>query len=108
MSAAWEAPWRPGPDDRRALTLVILLPLLLALPGLVGLLKSDPMFYLSALGLDVQPGLIRGSPYIDPNSGYSTQALGYLSAWTWLKGAVPWWNHYSGIGLPLAAEYQAG
>jgi len=108
MSAPYDARWKPGREDRRALMLVVLLPLLLALPGLVGLLKADPMLYLGALGLDVQPGLVRGSPYIDPNSGYSTQALGYLSAWMWLKGMVPWWNHYVGIGLPLAAEYQAG
>jgi hypothetical protein len=46
--------------------------------------------------------------YTDPNNAVSTQALGRHAAWQWLHGSVPWWNHYSGIGLPLAAEYQAG
>ena len=45
-------------------------------------------------------------PYADPNNGFTTQALGYRAALDWLNGTVPWWNYFSGVGLPLAAEYQ--
>jgi hypothetical protein len=33
------------------------------------------------------------------------QALGRLAAMEWLHGSVPWWNPYSGVGMPLAAEF---
>ena len=36
------------------------------------------------------------------------QSLGGLAAAEWLRGVIPWWNPYSGIGLPLAAEMQPG
>ncbi|MGZ5035869.1 MAG: hypothetical protein ACXWG8_09570 [Usitatibacter sp.] len=61
---------------------------------------------MSNLALRVDPGIVRGAPYIDPNSGFQTQALGYRAALDWLAGIVPWWNPYSGVGLPLAGEYQ--
>lgn len=95
-------------EDRRAILLIILLPLLVALPQLVGVLKADPILYHGGLTIDHAPGLLKGLPYTDPNNAVSTQALGRHAAWQWLHGSVPWWNHYSGIGLPLAAEYQAG
>jgi hypothetical protein len=63
------------------------------------------MLYLGGLGRDVVPGFLPGWPHIDPNSGYGTQAVGGRAAMEWLKGTVPWWNPYSGVGLPLAAEY---
>ena len=31
-----------------------------------------------------------------------------LSAWDWLHGMIPWWNPYTGIGVPLAGELQPG
>lgn len=108
MSAVPLELWRPAPEDRRAMLLIAVLPLLVAAPALLGVLAADPALYLSGLGADVQEGILKGVPYIDPNNGYSTQALGTLSVWQWLQGMVPWWNHYTGIGLPLAAEYQAG
>ena len=37
---------------------------------------------------------------------FPTQALGYRAAIDWTTGKIPWWNPYSGVGLPLAAEYQ--
>jgi len=86
--------------------LVALIPVLLALPQLTPWLKADPMYYASSMVIDRDAPLQRGVPYIDPNSGYQTQALGYRAARDWLSGEVPWWNPYSGIGMPLAAEYQ--
>ncbi len=51
-------------------------------------------------------GVLPGDAFIDGNAGVTTQALGVLAARDWLHGIVPWWNPYSGIGLPLAGEMQ--
>jgi hypothetical protein len=72
--------------------LVALIPLLLALPQLTPWLKADPLYYTSHVVLDRGSPLQRGVPYIDPNSGFQTQALGYRAARDWLSGEVPWWN----------------
>jgi hypothetical protein len=47
-------------------------------------------------------------PFLDPNVGFTSEALGRLGAWDWLHGVVPWWNSYTGIGMPLAGEMQPG
>jgi hypothetical protein len=98
--------WRPQRKDRNPLLILALLPLLIALPALIGLTRGDPMIYLSGLGLDVRGHALPGYPYIDPNSGFTTQALGRLVAVSWLRGVVPWWNSYTGVGMPLAGEFQ--
>lgn len=100
------APWRPGRDDRAPLALILLLPLAVAAPQLLGLLLADPALYVGSIATGMQPGVIPGVAFIDPNNGFTTQALGYRAALEWLQGTVPWWNYYSGVGLPLAAEYQ--
>ena len=52
-------------------------------------------------------GWLAGYPgWIDGNAGVTTEALGRFAAREWLAGHVPWWNPYSGVGLPLAAEGQ--
>jgi len=89
-----------------AALILILLPVLLALPQLIGVLKPDPLLVNASIATGVEKGVLIGVPFIDPNAGFQTQALGYRSAADWLEGRVPWWNSYSGIGLPLAAEYQ--
>ncbi len=91
--------------------IIVLLPLLVASPQLVGLLDPDPMLRVAYLALHVSHGLVnagfaRGWPTLDPNDGFTTQALGHLAAWDWVHGIVPWWNPYTGVGLPLAGEYQ--
>ena len=99
--------WRLSREDAAPLALVVIAPWLLALPQLIGLLLADPMLYTGAMTVGLERGMV-GVPYIDPNSGYSTQALGRLAALQWVQGTVPWWNPYSGVGLPLAAEYHPG
>jgi len=89
-----------------AALLLVLLPVLLALPQLIGLVKPDPLLVNAGIATGIKEGMVTGVPFIDPNAGFQTQALGYRSAVDWLEGRVPWWNPYSGIGLPLAAEYQ--
>jgi hypothetical protein len=95
-----------GARDARAFALIVLLPILAALPQIAGWLDANPLLYTPAISLAGQPGVLHGYPTIDPNAGFQTQALGYRAASDWLAGMVPWWNPYSGVGLPLAGEYQ--
>jgi hypothetical protein len=97
---------RPRPEDFKALVVLVLLPVFVALPELLGVLKADPVIYVGALGLNVHSQVLPGFPYIDPSSGITTQALGRLADISWLHGVVPWWNDYDGVGMPLAGEYQ--
>jgi hypothetical protein len=91
------------------LATIALLPLIMHVPELFGWLSANPIYWMSHLAPG-PPGrtlLIRGFPgWVDGNAGVTTQALGRLSADDWLHGIVPWWNHFSGVGLPLAAEMQ--
>jgi hypothetical protein len=105
--------WRAGRDDLRALLLIALLPLLIAAPLLFGVLNADPALYVAGISVDAHgaaapdrlgPG--KASPVVDANNGVTTQALGYRAAFELMHGQMPWWNAYSGVGLPLAAEYQ--
>jgi hypothetical protein len=97
--------WRIERSDTAPLLLILFLPILAALPALVGLYNANPLLYIGSLAERYVPGS-RGIPYADPNNGFTTQALGYRAALDWLHGIVPWWNYFSGVGLPLAAEYQ--
>jgi hypothetical protein len=98
--------WRCSREDFAPLLLIVLLPLVVAAPQLVGILHADPILYVGSIAQGIKPGFVAGVPFIDPNNGFQTQALGYRAAMDWLHGTVPWWNPYSGVGLPLAAEYQ--
>jgi hypothetical protein len=53
----------------------------------------------------LRAGYLAGLPYIDPSSGFYTQALARLAIDQWLRGIVPWWNSFSGVGMPLAGQY---
>jgi hypothetical protein len=77
-------------------------------PALCGWYRFDPIYLVSGLaeGTWQSNGLLPGYPWADPNAGVTTQALGALAAGDWLHLQLPWWNPYSGIGLPLAAEGQ--
>lgn len=92
-------PWLP-------IFLLVLLPFVVELPLAVLGLSTDPLWFNSAAVLGAHGGLLPGLPYIDPNVGFTTQALGHLAAQDWLMGTIPWWNPYSGMGLPLAGEMQ--
>jgi hypothetical protein len=76
-------------------------------PALVHVVTSNPLF-INAYMVRLHYGWLPGVPYIDPNAGYTTQALGHLAAVDWLHGHIPWWNPYEGIGAPLAGEMQSG
>lgn len=97
--------WRIQRADAASLLLIALLPVIAALPALAGLYDANPLLYLGGVAQRFAHGS-PGIPYVDPNNGFTTQALGYRAALDWLHGTVPWWNYFSGVGLPLAAEYQ--
>jgi hypothetical protein len=86
-----------------------LLPVLAHLPALTPWFRFDPLYVVSGLtpGTWQTNGWLAGYPgWIDGNAGVTTEALGRFAAREWLAGRVPWWNPYSGVGLPLAAEGQ--
>ena len=98
------------PSRATAAILLACLPLLVQLPLLTPWLSADPLLWTSNL---VFPPPGHGYPvigfpgWVDGNAGVTTEALGRLAATDWLRGRVPWWNPYSGVGLPLAAEMQS-
>ncbi|MFC6705358.1 hypothetical protein [Flexivirga alba] len=73
---------------------------------LLHLRNSNPMLLFSGLG-SPRHGLVMGSSTIDPNYGWTSQALGHLAANSWLHGHVPLWNVYEGLGQPLGGEMQS-
>jgi hypothetical protein len=74
---------------------------------LSGLFDPNPLHQLTGLTSGRTPGLLPGLDTIDPNIGYTGQALGHLAAHDWLHGTFPWWNPYEGLGAPLAGEMQS-
>jgi len=96
--------WRAHLGPVALLALLILLANGLALSGLF---DCDPALFITGLGIITQRGIWFGSQnWYDPNIGSTVQALGHLAAQDWLRGIVPWWDPYSGVGVPLAAEMQ--
>ena len=94
--------------ERRAqyVLLVVFFPIIINIAVVGGFLNSDPKLLYSGLGVETHPGILPGVPTIDPNVGFSTDALGYRAALDLLQGHIPWWNPYNGVGLPLAGEMQ--
>jgi hypothetical protein len=95
-------------DRHPALPIVLLLlfPFALQVPLWLLGLSTDPIWFYSSIVSGAHG--IPGSPFVDPNAGFTSEALGHLVAWDWLHGVIPWWNPYTGIGVPLAGELQPG
>lgn len=74
---------------------------------LLHIFNPNPINTLSALGTQIHRGPSPGFHYIDPNIGFTSQALGHRAARDLLSFHLPWWNHYEGIGTPLAGEMQS-
>lgn len=76
-------------------------------PYLVGAFDPDPLYQTAALTVAGTHHVLAGLDQIEPNTGFTAQALGHLAAQDWLRGVVPWWNPYEGVGAPLAGEMQS-
>lgn len=113
-SLALPAPESPGAAGERlvkrsgrlAPVAVALVVVLGYAPQLLHPVGSNPMASFSGLFF-LRGGALPGYWTIDPNAGFTTQALGHRAALDWLHGAVPWWNPYEGVGTPLAGEMQS-
>lgn len=88
--------------------LVALAVLAANLPGLLGWVTTNPFDLVGGLAVGAHAPILTGLSSIDPNNGFTLQALGTRAALDWAHGHVPWWNPYEGLGAPLAAEMQAG
>jgi membrane protein YfhO len=93
--------------DAWAVIVIVAAVLVANLPYLGGWFNPDPLVTRSGLAAGVHPGLLAGKATIDPNVGYSSQAIGHLAARDLLRLRLPWWNPYEGTGMPLAGETQA-
>ena len=89
----------------------------LAVIGIVLLANAMPLLgIVDTVPYDNRVGLIthqdasstRGRHTIDPNDGFTAEALGRAAAVSWTHGRVPYWNHFEGLGAPLAGEMQSG
>jgi hypothetical protein len=87
---------------------LLVVPIAIHWPALSGWLSADPLYLVSGLTKDWRSnGVFSGQPgWIDGNAGATLQALGRLVAHDWKAGVIPWWNPYTGVGMPLAGEMQ--
>ncbi|MGC9268875.1 hypothetical protein [Acidiphilium sp.] len=95
--------------NRHLIPILALIVLPIAANGLMlaGITHGNPAIFVMFLTRGLVGGWLPGAPgWRDPTIGLITQPLGMLSARDWLHGIVPWWNPYSGVGMPLAAEMQ--
>jgi hypothetical protein len=76
-------------------------------PYLLGFFDPNPLLSVSGIAANDTPGLLAGVSAIDPNIGFTAQALGHRAVLDWLSGHIPWWNPYEGLGAPLAGEMQS-
>jgi hypothetical protein len=74
---------------------------------LSGLAKLDPEITRSGTFATVVPGRLPGSYTIDPNDGFTSQALGAQALHQLGHGQFPWWNPLEGMGSPLVGEMQS-
>ncbi len=93
--------------SKRGLLAVTVVPFLANLPAIVGLVMYQPILLTSGLGTISRKGFIPGQPFIDPNVGYNSQAIGHAAAMSWLHFHIPWWNLNDGLGMPLAGSVQS-
>ncbi|MGC9270215.1 hypothetical protein [Acidiphilium sp.] len=89
------------------LTGLVLFPCLASIFLILGVVQADPADVYSFLATGAKSGMFNAAPtWLDPTIGLITEAQGHLAALDWLHGIIPWWDPYTGIGMPLAAEMQ--
>lgn len=85
--------------------LVIFLVVLLGNAINIFITNPNPMITRSGLGVDrtTVNGQYNGT---EVNDGPITHSLGSASVYQILEGKLPLWNHYEGVGAPLAGDMQ--
>ena len=78
-----------------------------ALP-LAGVVSNTPYENRISLQTKAPDTWMRGFYTIDPNDGFTAEALGKAAVRSWLHGDIPYWNSNEGLGTPLAGEMQSG
>jgi hypothetical protein len=76
-------------------------------PYLLGIFEANPIGPRGGLIAAEVAGPLPGQPWIDPNNGFVSQALGHRAALDLVHIQLPWWNPYEGTGAPLAGEMQS-
>lgn len=92
------------------LVLLLLAPILVKAPLLIGALIADPALLYAGLHSHLHAGPLTGYPpypTIDPNIAFTSHALGRRAALNLFDGQSLWWNHFEGVGVPLAGEVQS-
>ena len=102
-----EADRRRTVERRWSIVGIVLVVLLANAASLLGIVNPDPINQVSGLGTHAQASLLPGGDNIDPNIGFTSQALGHRAALDWIHGQVPWWDPDEGVGAPLAGEMQS-
>jgi hypothetical protein len=83
------------------------LPTLFFAPSLLGVIRTSGVYLYSGLAYGTGGRLLPGQPTIDPNYGFTSEALGVRAANDLFSGQLPLWNPYEGFGAPLLGEMQA-
>jgi hypothetical protein len=97
---------RLSPDVWAVVAIVVIV-LVAHAAGSLGIVDPNPLGPRSGLTASVTPGPVRGSPAIDPNDGFISQAVSHRAALDVLHLHLPWWNPYEGSGAPMAAGMQS-
>ncbi|GAA4175527.1 hypothetical protein [Gryllotalpicola koreensis] len=89
---------------------LVVIVLFVLLANGVSLLVTNPNPLLQRSGLPTTQAphtASVGMNSIDPNDGFTTQALGVAAVHQLLSGELPLWNHDEGVGQPLAGGLQS-
>jgi len=90
--------------SKKAAACLIFMPFLVRLPQWLLHLNTDPICFYAWAVAGARPGVLPGWPYLDVSLGAASEALGTAAARDWVHGIVPWWDPYTGIGMPLAGQ----
>lgn len=86
---------------------IFILPVFLFSMSAFGFIKSSGLYFESGLYYGGSDPILPGLPTIDPNYGFTSEALGVRAAKDVLSGKLPLWNLYEGFGAPLLGEMQS-
>ncbi len=93
-----------------AIVVIVLLaiPIVANALALFGFVDPHSELMFSGLQENVVPGSQNGRPFIDPSGGTTYEPEAREALRQWLSGAIPWWNHFEGVGFPLAGGIVPG